>query len=57
MQQGTLNTNLLANGSVVTRGQFLGLCGNSGNSTAPHLHIHAQQGSAPETGPLRPLLL
>jgi hypothetical protein len=28
-------------GSKVTSGQFLGLSGNSGNSTASHLHIHA----------------
>jgi murein DD-endopeptidase MepM/ murein hydrolase activator NlpD len=27
-------------GDRVKRGQVLGLLGNSGNSTAPHLHFH-----------------
>lgn len=26
----------------VKRGQLLGLCGNSGNSSEPHLHFHIQ---------------
>ncbi len=45
----------LRNGSVrvdagewVETGQRLGLVGNSGNTTEPHLHIHAEQG--PYTG-------
>jgi len=54
MQQGSLNQSLLASGAKVTRGQFLGLAGNAGNSTNPHTHIHAIKGSAPESGPLRP---
>ncbi|MCD7962874.1 MAG: M23 family metallopeptidase [Rikenellaceae bacterium] len=29
-------------GDPVKKGGILGLCGNSGNSTEPHLHIHAQ---------------
>ncbi|WBL22818.1 M23 family metallopeptidase [Zunongwangia sp. HRR-M8] len=29
-------------GDRVEEGQFLGLCGNSGNSTEPHLHMHVQ---------------
>jgi hypothetical protein len=29
-------------GDNVTRGQVLGLCGNSGNSSEPHLHYHLQ---------------
>jgi murein DD-endopeptidase MepM/ murein hydrolase activator NlpD len=29
-------------GDKVTRGQVLGLCGNSGNSSEPHLHYHLQ---------------
>lgn len=27
-------------GATVTKGQFLGLVGNSGESSAPHLHVH-----------------
>ncbi len=29
-------------GEQVKTGDFLALCGNSGNSTEPHLHMHAQ---------------
>ena len=29
-------------GDHVTRGQFLGRCGNSGNSDFPHIHLHVQ---------------
>ncbi len=29
-------------GQVVKQGDLLGLCGNSGNSTEPHLHFHTQ---------------
>ena len=29
-------------GSSVVKGQVIGLCGNSGNSTEPHLHYHLQ---------------
>ncbi len=29
-------------GEKVTRGQVIGLCGNSGNSSEPHLHYHLQ---------------
>ncbi|WP_316813113.1 peptidoglycan DD-metalloendopeptidase family protein [Pedobacter heparinus] len=29
-------------GDQVKRGQLLGLCGNSGNSSEPHLHFHIQ---------------
>jgi len=29
-------------GDKVQRGQIIGLCGNSGNSSEPHLHYHLQ---------------
>ena len=29
-------------GDLVKKGQLLGLCGNSGNSSEPHLHFHIQ---------------
>ena len=32
----------VAQGQKVKRGQLLGLCGNSGNSSEPHLHFHIQ---------------
>jgi murein DD-endopeptidase MepM/ murein hydrolase activator NlpD len=35
-------------GQKVERGQLLGLCGNSGNTTEPHLHYHLQ--TAPTFG-------
>lgn len=34
-------------GDRVTRGQVLGLVGNSGNSVAPHLHFHVMDGPSP----------
>lgn len=42
-------------GDVVTQGQLLGLCGNSGYSPEPHVHIQRQKGPFPtaETLPLR----
>jgi hypothetical protein len=34
-------------GDRVRRGQVLGLVGNSGNSTEPHLHFHISDGNSP----------
>jgi murein DD-endopeptidase MepM/ murein hydrolase activator NlpD len=43
MQQGSVTAKV---GDKVTRGQRLGLTGNSGNTSEPHLHFHVQD--APE---------
>jgi len=34
-------------GDKVRKGQALGLVGNSGNSTEPHLHFHISNGNSP----------
>jgi hypothetical protein len=34
-------------GVRITKGQYLGLAGNSGNSTGPHLHVHMVKDGAP----------
>jgi hypothetical protein len=39
MQQGSI---LVNSGDTVTTGQVIGSCGNSGNTTEPHLHYHLQ---------------
>jgi len=41
MQKGSINKDLLKKGAKIKKGDFIGLVGNSGNSTGPHLHIHA----------------
>lgn len=38
-QQGSIRVKC---GDEVKRGQVLGLCGNSGNSSEPHVHFHVQ---------------
>ena len=44
MQPGSLRVKV---GEKVRRGQVLGLVGNSGNSTAPHLHFHLADANSP----------
>ncbi|MFN8579519.1 MAG: M23 family metallopeptidase [Gemmatimonadaceae bacterium] len=44
LQPGSLRVKL---GDRVKKGQVIGLLGNSGNSTAPHLHFHVTDGSSP----------
>ena len=39
LQQGSVKVN---EGDKVETGQLLGLCGNSGNTSEPHLHYHLQ---------------
>lgn len=43
------NSLKVKSGEKVKQGQVLGLLGNSGNSTAPHLHFQLMQGSDPLT--------
>lgn len=40
MQPSSLNPKFTQMGAAIKRGEFLGRAGNSGNSTAPNLHIH-----------------
>lgn len=44
LQPGSLRVKV---GDKVRRGQVLGLVGNSGNSTEPHLHFHISNGISP----------
>jgi len=44
LQPGSLRVKL---GDKVRKGQVLGLVGNSGNSTEPHLHFHISNGNSP----------
>jgi hypothetical protein len=44
LQKGSLKARL---GDRVTTGQVIGLLGNTGNSTAPHLHFHVMDGPSP----------
>jgi hypothetical protein len=44
LQPGSLRVNV---GDKVRRGQALGLVGNSGNSTEPHLHFHISDANSP----------
>jgi len=55
LQEGSVTVEA---GEMVTTGQRLGLVGNSGNTTEPHLHIHAVDGEDAEiiNGEARPIL-
>nr|WP_265013628.1 M23 family metallopeptidase [Marinobacter zhanjiangensis] len=48
LKQGSIR---VQTGDKVESGQPLGEMGNSGNSSEPHLHVHAQRG-LPEAAPL-----
>jgi hypothetical protein len=37
-----LNSIRVKKGQIVNQGQVIGLCGNSGHSTEPHIHFHLQ---------------
>ncbi|HSC53502.1 MAG TPA: peptidoglycan DD-metalloendopeptidase family protein [Phnomibacter sp.] len=59
MQKDSLNTKFTKNGATVKKGDFLGLAGNSGNSTGPHTHVHVKtykNDAEPEGGFFRSLL-
>jgi murein DD-endopeptidase MepM/ murein hydrolase activator NlpD len=44
LQPGSLRVKV---GDRVKRGQLIGLVGNSGNSTEPHLHFHLSDSTSP----------
>jgi len=44
LQKGSITVNA---GQVVRQGQVVGRIGNSGNSLAPHLHLHVSDGPDP----------
>lgn len=47
LQNGSVQVQV---GQEVDTGDLLGLCGNSGNTTAPHIHMHVQNSREPFTG-------
>ena len=46
LQPGSINARNVKVGDTVRRGQVLGLVGNSGHSSAPHLHFHLMSSPA-----------
>jgi murein DD-endopeptidase MepM/ murein hydrolase activator NlpD len=46
-KKGTI---VVKTGDKVSRGQLLGLCGNSGNSSEPHVHFHLQNSPVLQDG-------
>jgi hypothetical protein len=58
MQEGTLNEQFITDFNdgktvQVKAGDFLGIAGNSGRSTAPHFHLHSNKAVAGDTSPWR----
>ena len=47
MQRGSVSVKV---GQQLKRGQRLGLCGNSGNSDFPHIHMHVQDNAELNAG-------
>jgi hypothetical protein len=45
-KDGSVNPSIAYPGAVVTKGQYLARMGNSGTSTGPHTHIHAERVSS-----------
>lgn len=54
LQRGSLRVHM---GQSVVRGEPLACCGNSGNSTEPHVHLQAMDDADPETAGALPLEL
>ncbi|TDT33141.1 M23 family metallopeptidase [Naumannella halotolerans] len=52
LQQGSLRVGV---GQRVRAGQRIGSCGNSGNSTEPHVHLQAMDGRDPMTANALPI--
>lgn len=52
LQEGSVR---VAARDVVATGQPLGQVGNSGNSSEPHLHIHAVRATAPDSADGEPV--
>lgn len=54
LQRGSLRVHM---GQSLVRGEPLACCGNSGNSTEPHVHLQAMDDADPETAGALPLEL
>jgi len=55
LQATGLSTNLMSQGAAVEAGDLLGLAGNSGGSSRPHIHVHCIEGTQPWIGTGRPM--